>query len=315
MTTSQELEKQKQKFLDSAPYRKNRESFLELTSDHAIRKAAYPDDEYVSNGGKIGAGFMLSDPIAFQDEPPEIIPTGGGLLGLLGRGNQLEPVKQDPARRAANIAQHWQKVESHDYYKWLMSDVNFKKAWRKFQNKKDKKVDGNLISAIQQFKPINSEFVDFRFLRLVALQIGYQLFCDDIGFKPTYADSKTLDKAKGYITKLQATFAKGVALSNYVHHDQLERHLEQLLLEIKRAPHKEKATQTAEKRKCLEAFALSFMHEFGSVSATILTDLSAMLGWSCDDTTIDRIVRATKRKHVQQLAKALKEHTAQNSQK
>lgn len=285
---------------------KLRESFLELTSDVALRMAAFTSDEWVALGGTLlGYGQVAS-----QDNPLPIQTFLGGLLGNAFTTKTPVINYQDPVKRAENIAAHWTKVKSHDYCKWLMSGTNFKNAWPKFQNKKDKKTSNALSSVVNKLKPINSEFADFRFLRLVTLHIGFQIIADDAGYKPTYAESKTLVKAKGYITKLQATFVEGLALSNYLHHDQLKRHLEQLLLEIDHAPPKEKETPTFEKRKCLEAFALSFRHAFGFVSATILTDLSAMLGWSSDHTTIDRIVKATKTKHTQQLAKALKEHTA-----
>lgn len=285
-----------------------RESFLELISDDALRIAAFTSDEWVALGGTLlGYGQVAS-----QDNPLPIKTFPGGLLGNAFRTKTPVINYQDPVKRAENIAAHLTKVKSHDYCKWLMSDTNFKNAWPKFQNKKDKKNSDDLLSFfVSKLKPINSEFADFRFLRLVTLHIGFQILADDAGYKPTYVESKTLVKAKGYINKLQATFVEGLALSNYLHHDQLKRHLEQLLLEIDHASRKENETPTFEKRKCLEAFALSFRHAFGFfVSATILTDLSAMLGWSSDHTTIDRIVKSTKTKHNQQLTKALKEHAA-----
>lgn len=294
---------------------KLRDSFLELTSDRALRMAAYPQEEWVENGGGIYSGFLGGSlnsyaSVVTQDLPPVINPQYGLLDSC-----KPEPIYQDLNKRAKNIAIHWQKVQSHDYYKWLMSDDNFKKAWPKFQKKKDKIACNNLVWIVKKLKPINSEFADFHFLRLVALHIGFQIIADSAGYKPSYADSKTLGKARGYITNLQAAFKGGVSLGELLHQQQLESHLEQLLLEIERAPRKEKVTNNFEKRKCLESFALSFMLNFWFVSATILIDLSAMLGWSCEHTTIERIVKATKSKKAQQLAKALKNHTAQNSQK
>lgn len=277
---------------------KLRNSFLELTSDRALRMAAYPEEEWATNGGSKGNGFLAGllnsyTSVLTQDKPPQITPRVGGLLDY---DDKQEPVNQDLNKRAKNIAIHWQKVQSHDYCKWLMSDDNFKKAWLKFQNKKDKLARNNLVLIVKKLNPINSEFADFHFLRLVALHIGYQIISDSAGCKPSYADSKTLGKTRGYITNLQAAFKGGVSLGEFLHQQQLESHLEQLLLEIERAPRKEKVTVNFEKRKCLESFASSFMFFFCFVSATILIDLSAMLGWGCEHTTIERIVKVTKRK-------------------
>ena len=293
---------------------KLRDSFLELTSDRALRMAAYPQEEWVKNGGSIYSGFLGGasnyTSIVTQDNPPEIIPQ----YGLLSLCNP-EPVKQDLKKRAENIASHWQKVKSHDYYKWLMSDVNFKNAWSKFQNKKDKIEYNDLVSIFKKLKPINSEFADFRFCNLVTLHIGLEIIYKEFNYEPKFPHAKLFVKAKGHIEKLQADIRNGIKLTSYSSQDQLETLLHQLIIEIDQAPKKDYETITAKYRRRLENFALSFRLAFGFVSATILTDLSAMLGWSSDHATIVRIVQVTKSKHAQLLAKSLKEHTAQNSQK
>jgi hypothetical protein len=284
---------------------KLRDEFLELTSDRAIRMAAYTSEEWKRNGGT----FLGYGQVYIQDEPPivELYP-----CGLLGSAfSTLKPLKnqQDPKQRTINIANYLKLVEGHDYYKWLKSDVNFVKAWNKFQKKKTTPHKGSIALML----PIQSEFADFRFLRLVALNIGFQILADEVGYKPKYPDIKTMDRTKGYVTKLQGNFKNGVKIDNLVHQTQLERLLEQLLLELNRAPRKEKETPTMEKRKCLEAFAMGFMGNFQFISAAILTDLAAMLDWTAEHTTIDRIVKNTKAKNGQLLVEALKSYTAQKS--
>ena len=37
---------------------KRRDSFLELTSDETLKMAAYPQDEWIENGGGKGNGFL-----------------------------------------------------------------------------------------------------------------------------------------------------------------------------------------------------------------------------------------------------------------
>lgn len=286
---------------------KLRESFLELISDRTIRMAAYTIDEWSSNGGTL-LGYGQ---VAFQDEPPIAESYPGGLLG--SAFSTLTPIKnhQDPIKRAENIADHRKLVEGHDYYKWLISDDNFVKAWYKFKKKKISPHKGSLALVLC----VNTEFADFRFLRLVALHLGFQILADEVGYKPTYPDVKTIDKTKGYITKLQTAFKDGIKIDNLLQQSQLENLLEQLLLEINRAPRKEKETPTMEKRKCLEAFSMEFLNIFQFISATILNDLVAMLNWTAEHTTIDKIVKKTKTRKAQLLAKALKLHTAHNSQK
>ncbi|HAF00862.1 MAG TPA: hypothetical protein DCO68_05580 [Methylophilaceae bacterium] len=283
---------------------KLRESFLEITSDSAIRMAAYTLDEWLNNGGSLlGYGQVSS-----QDAPPIVESYPGGLFGDAFRSQKPLHIKQDGLKRATNLAEHWQKVESHDYYKWLKLNSNFLKAWGKFQKQKIKQSRTSLVSIL-----VINEFADFRFLRLMALNVGFQMLADEAGYKPTYPDAKTIDKTKGYITKLRASFKGGVKIDNLSHQAQLDRLLEQLLLELNLAPRKEKITLTTEKRKCLEAFAYDFMSSFQFISPTILNDLAAMLDWTAEHTTIDRIVKNTKTKKAQLLAKALKSYTAQKS--
>ena len=285
---------------------KDLNDFIELTSDEVIREAAYPKEEWIENGGNIATGLLGGmvnnySRVTYQDEPPLITK----YLGLLYDIPNLT-ISQDTQKRLANTASHWQKVQVHQYYKTLSSDDNFKKAFETFQKKK------NLTPAPAGLK---SEFADIRFYNLIALHIGVQKIYDALGYIRTYPNAKLFKQARGHIEKLQVDIGDGIKLNSYSSQRQLETLLSQLILEIDQAPKKDYETTTAKYRRRLENFALSFMRAFGFVSATILTNLSAMLGWSCEHTTIDRIVKATKTKYGQQLAKALKDHTAQNSQK
>ena len=283
-----------------------RESFLELTSDSAIRMAAYTIDEWSSNGGILA----MYGQVSIQDYPPIVESYPVGLLGEAFRSSQHVRNIQNPAKRAENLAEHWKKVESHNYYKCLVLNRNFLLALDKFQKKKSSLLKKSLVPML-----VINEFADFRFLRLVALHVGFQMLADEVGYKPIYPDVKTIDKAIGYVTKLRATFKDGVKIENESHQAQLDRLLEQLLLELNRAPRIEKVTPTMEKRNCLDAFAMDFMDTFQFISAPILTDLAAMLDWAAEHTTVDRIVKNTKTKKAQLLVKALKSYTAQKSQK
>ena len=283
-----------------------RGSFIELTSDRAIRMAAYTSDEWLSNGGSL-LGY---DQVVSQDVPPIEESYPGGMFGSAFSKKIPVKNKQDPVKRAENIAKHWKKVVSHEYYEQLNHGTNFSNAWDKFQKNKSSVIRKDLVSILD----IN-EFADFRFLRLVALHVGFQMLVDELGYKPKYPDLKIINKTKGYVTKLQATFKKGVEIHNQAHQTQLDGLLEQLLLELNRAPRKEKETPTMEKRKCLEAFSMDLLNSFQFTSVSILSDFAAMLNWNPEHTTIDRIVKNTKTKKAQLLAKALKLYTAQNSQK
>lgn len=283
---------------------KLRDEFLDLTSDRALRMAAYTSDEWLSNGGSL----LAYGQVGSQDAPPITESYPGGLLGSAFINQKPLQTYQDKSKRAENINLYWQKLEAHDYYKCLKLNVNFQAAWNKYQERKTYQLKTNLVSML-----VINEFADFRFLRLVALHVGFQMLADEAGYKPTYPDAKTIDKTKGYITKLRASFNDGVKIDNLSNQSQLDRLLEQLLLELNLAPRKEKETPTMEKRKCLEVFAMDFHSSFQFISATILTDLAAMLGWTAEHTTIDRIVKNTKRIKAQLSAKALKTYTEQKS--
>ena len=278
----------------------DRRSFLELTENSAIREAAYPLSEWEQNGGsKFGGGLLggLNNgySVPNQDDPPEVIKNQH--LGLLLATKQIN-IKQDPASRANNIAAHWQKVEAHACYQWLLSDNSFTSAQTKFK-KKQKPAD--------KYSKLNSEFADFRFARVVVMVVLFQLFREKAGYQPAYADAKFLNKTKGYINNLQKSFVGGVRLDNWQQQKNLEGLLEQLQLKINLAPRKEKVTKTSGKRKCIETVALAMQVDFDLVSATILSDLAAMLNWQPEHTTIDKIVKSTKENHRKALAKALRE--------
>lgn len=276
--------------------------FTDLTSDKVIREAAYPEAEWLKNGGNTANGFFggLNDYsiVSMQDEPPEIRPQGG-LLRL----NKLDPVRQDSIQRAKNVAAHWEKVQSHAYFEKLNKDVNFTQAWNKFQKKTKAK------SASKGYK---SEFANMRFYNLIALHIGFQMIFDEMGYKPKYPTAKVLNKVKGHIEKLQAYFKKdGLKLNDFLAQFQLESHLKQLALEIDQAPRKDKETPTAPKRRCLEGFAGACIYAFGEASPTILDGLAGMLGWGdFHSSTADEIVSFAKEKVQKErnkaLAKALK---------
>jgi hypothetical protein len=273
--------------------------FTDLTSDKVIREAAYPLQEWLENGGNNANGFFGNlnsySIVSMQDEPPEIRPQGG-LLSL----NKLDPVRQDSIQRAKNVASHWEKVQSHAYYKMLNNDVNFTSAWNKFQNKTKVK------SASKGYK---SEFANFHFYNLIALHIGFQLISDEVGYKPKYPTAKVLNQARGHIEKLQDYFKNdGLKLNDFLAQLQLESHLKQLALEIEQAPRKDKETPTAPKRRCLEGFAVACIYAFDEASSTILSNLAGVLGWGdCHSSTIGEIVIFAKDKVQKERNKALVE--------
>ena len=287
----------------------DRRSFLKLTEDSAIREAAYPLSEWVANGGSSerNKGLVNDYRVAYRDEPPEIVKFGGLLSppdSLIGK------VKQNPDNRAKNIALYRKKIESHTCYRLLLSDTNFTSAQTKF--KKQQKRAG-------QSSKLNSEFADFRFARIIANVIGLQLLCEKVGYRPAYADAKLLLRAKGYVSKLRNSIKEGVWLSDMQEQRNLDRLLEQFLLEINVAPRKEKVTETSEKRKCLETVAFVMKLKLDLLSPTILSDLAAMLIWHPDHTAIDKVVKSTKEKYERleeekrkALAQALLKTPAQN---
>jgi hypothetical protein len=276
----------------------DRQSFLDLTEDSAIREAAYPLSEWEKNGGtKIGGGvgdLGAGYPVPYQDDPPEIMTVGDRLLGVLNQPRL--PIKQDPNTRASNISAHWNKVEAHPFYTWLKENPYFVKAREKFQVKKKN---------AKTLSKLHSAFVDFRFVRIIAMVIGLQTLLESLGYRPAHADKKLLLKTKGYVSNLRASLKAGVRLSDWTKQDSLERLLRQLQQEIEKQPRKEKATATSEKRKCLETVALEMLLEFDLVSATILTEFAAMINWYPDNSTIDKIVKNSKEKYRKSLAKAL----------
>jgi hypothetical protein len=278
------------------------EEFLDLTSNKAIREAAYPEEEWVENGGNIANGLLGGlvnnyNPVSLYDEPPTITK----YINLLT--NTPNPtISQNNEKRAANIASHWLKVQSHQYYEILNKDSNFKKAFATFQTKK------KLVSAPAELK---SEFADFRFYNLTALHIGLQKIYDELGYIKSYPDRKLLNKAKGHIKKLQSFLGNGLKLNNFQSHQQLQNHLCQLIIEIDQAPRKDNETKTAPKRRSLEGFALSSFYAFGEASATILGYLALMLEWDnyshkTMETIVSNVKNKAKKERLNALANALK---------
>ena len=267
---------------------KELQEFIDLTSDKVIREAAYPQEEWIINVGKgnsfLGGSLNSYSIVATQDNPPEINPQGG-LLCLY----KPESVNQDLEKRAANIAQHWQKIKAHSCYKRFHSyaDNRLKYAVDTFEKKT------KLKTASEALK---SDFAQFRFYHLFAQYIESYLFYDEFGRPQKYADAIILRQAKGHAEKLLEGFREGLRLSN--NHYQLEALLKQLLIEINQAPRKDKETPTAAKRRALEAFAFVSVDEFGETSATILGHLAEILGWNNpSNSTMEEIVATAKKKH------------------
>lgn len=279
--------------------------FTDLTSDKVIREAAYPESEWLENGGGKGNGFLGGylnsySIVGTQDSPPEIRPTASGLLST----GIAEPVRQNLEKRAANIAQHWQKVQSHPCYTRFHSytDNRLKYAVDTFEKK------AKLKTAPDALK---SDFALFRFYRLFADYIESYLIFDKYGHPQKYADAKVLDKASRHVKKLQDYFKNdGLKLNDFLAQLQLESHLKQLALEIDQAPRKDKQTPTAAKRRALEAFAYISLREFGEASATMLGYLAEILGWENPSSSkMDDIVATAKKKHQQATEKLKIEKT------
>lgn len=259
---------------------------MDLTSDKTIRQVAYTNTEWISNGGSLlGYGQVAS-----QDEPPEITKNNYG--NLLGIGDRTV-VRQDSGRRAKNITAHWQKVQAHACYIELNKNENFREAWKKFEAKIQRP------SAPKKYK---SEFAKFRFYDLVTLHIKGSMIAQKAGQKTVYPDAKVIKKSLGHIKKLLEDFDKGIKLQDYSDHKNLKNYLTQLCIELSSAPRKDKETNTAPARRVLEGFAKSSIYAFGEASATILFDLAEMMGWYCDPTTMDDVVKSAKTKHRKELA-------------
>lgn len=270
--------------------------FTKLTSDKVIREGAYPQVEWIENGGSAGNGLLGGSNsysiVSKQDNLPETI-TNFNKLASIALGY---PCKQDPVKRAANIANHWQKVQAHACYIKLNKDVNFTSAWNKFQNK---------IKTQSASKGYKSEFANFRFYNLIVQYICPQMIFDEVGYRPEYPSKKVLEQAGGHIKKLQDCFENnGLKLNDYDAQSQLESHLKQLVLEIDQAPRKVRETKTAPNRRCLEGFAVACVYAFDEASSTILGDLAVVLGWQdCHTSTISEIVSIAKEKVKKNLTK------------
>lgn len=272
---------------------KNRASelqdFIDITSDKIIREAAYPEAEWIENGGGKGNGLFTNflhnySSVDFQDNPPTITK----MLGLLGEVG-TEQVFQNTEKRKANIVAHWQCVKAHPCYKKFHGYANdrLKLAVQTFEKK------SKLNNAPEKLK---SDLAVFRFYHVFAQSIAAFMLFSEHGYQPKYADAKMQRKAKGHVENLLFDFSEGVRLS-YNHH-QLESLLKQLLVEINQAPRKDKETPTAAKRRALECFAYFSMFEFGSASATILGYFAEILGWdNRSNSTMDNIVKKASEKY------------------
>ena len=281
------------------------DEFIKLTSGKIIRLAAYPDVEWVENGGRptptIAGGLLGSnyDARHYSDKPPVIESSSRNTFkSLLGQPNCIS-VEQNLDKRKANMAAHWVKVKAHPCYK-------------KFHGY----ADNRLSFAVETFKKkaklndapdaLKSDLALFRFYNLFAQYIESFLIFNEYGYIRKYADAKVLNRAKGHIEKLQADFRDGLRLGN--NHHQLEALLKQLSIEIDTAPRKDKETPTAAKRRALESFAYISILEFGEASATILGYFAVILAWdNHSNSTMDDIVVTAKKKHQQATEKLEKE--------
>ena len=139
-----------------------------------------------------------------------------------------------------------------------------------------------------------SEFARFRFYHLVALYIQGGLVAKTFGQVSVFPNIKVITKSLGHIKSLLKDFDNGVKLQNYSEQKNLKIHLQQLHIELLSAPRKEKETETAQLRRFLESFAKASIYAFGEASTTILLEMAAMMGWNCDQSTMEGVVRKAK---------------------
>ena len=249
---------------------KLRKSFLKLITDEAKKKASNPNNDLQENEELKSLNLKRSNT---------------DISGVVRRYKiiGIKALSQKPKNININIAINEQKIKNHPYYLELLKDESFVSANKKFIKKL--KLDHNF------------DYDQLRFISIIAKFIGFQFLVDSINFQPVYADAKLLKQTLGHIKNLQDSFNQGINLNNRVSQVALVELLDQLKKEIELAPRKERATATSEKRKCIETVALEMLREFEISSATILSDLAAMINWQPDHSTIDKLVKTTKEKH------------------
>lgn len=264
------------------------QEFLTLTSDIAIREAAYPIDQWVQSGGNpilykivsfnddVRTSFRLNIQLNNQPKPTVHCSKSGKPMHM-----------QNSLLRAENIANYLMKLKKHNVYKWLNQSVHFNSAHEKFFKLK-----------IHSKSNINkSEYDDIRFIGIVARFVGTRELASQTDSTTCFPSSKELNQAKGHVNKLLNLISKGIALSDIKNQSQLIELLVKLNAELDLSPRKPKVSVNFETRLILEKIAYNFILTFSATYTTILHDLAWMMDWSVNPTTIAKLVEQVRSKH------------------
>lgn len=246
-------------------------------ADSSLRRAAYPLGDWIEDGGSVENYCNVSS----SDTPPVAQRTREGLGLVAGLFFKKEGSPQNTLKRKENIALYKSTIKKHCAFTLLEKNENFREALRKFEACQD----------LAQSGPLLSEFAEFRFLKILLLNVIPFFVRQQHGYWRRSPSAKERTQATGHAEKLLVLFKSGISLPKHEDQEQLERHLQSLVAQLTSTTRKPKATETQEHRRCLTQIATAFLEDFEDSFHSILMEIASLIGWDAEGRTIHRIIR------------------------
>lgn len=278
--------------------RKDLIAFLELLDDRTLDQVFYPVGQEDLPGFYPHSKHPLHpDYRHIPQYPPPSTPYG--LLKPSPTPSEIEQEKKEHAARIENerklqqerIDKHRQIIEKNPIYKFLADNEHFKEALRQFNDKQSRKQAG---------KELKHPYAKFRFLRIVAYNVGFFELSQGGAFEWPSPDKRTLEKAKGHIDKLLHDFKSGVVLIDTFHQYELKKQLKELknLIADKLAAQKNtnRNDQDSRYRNFVISLTTHFLRTFNIASQTIVSEISAIINCQFSDRTVQKIITQAKTK-------------------
>lgn len=239
---------------------------------------------------------MQENPVSKLDEDKLedfLVLTSDRALADLQRNSSLYegdlPKDLEPLRAALASLQrshnYWQAVTTHQVVKLLDADERFRAARERFKKKFIQTKAGRRADP----------FAEIRFLHVVARTIGSYIVFAQSGPARKPINARAAQQALGHAQKLTKFLDNGFRLRDVQADRSLRKCLDDLVLELHtRQPAKPGPSKTRAQQGLVRWLIRSMFDNFGAADQKIVEELSAMVSYEPDRTTIARLIRTEK---------------------
>jgi hypothetical protein len=203
-------------------------------------------------------------------------PRRNTLSGLLGIGG-LEQYREHQ-QRTELVAAAWKARHSHQVYKALVDDLNFRQAWNVFERRRKVAGEGKLAAH-------NAPFV---FLHEMVEHAGYAYQLRKGPDVSRGGHAKRRRAATRHADALTALLSSGIRMKDYIDTDRLRTLLKRLSDEMRTTRRKDYGGKRYMARWLLKGLAYALVMKFDLRSPAIVCHFARMVDLACETKTAQR---------------------------